>query len=119
MCDRSHLKGADDPLLEMLLSEGDDLDAAHVQRFLHRIMKIGRAGVPLREVNHRQRHAASMGRMSGGESPALIDTDSFSPRKLETYRGSAQKNAGQTFARPPGKIILRCNVFRKKGRSTQ
>ena len=42
MCDRGHLKGADDPLMEMLLSEGDDLDAAHVQRFLHRIMKAGR-----------------------------------------------------------------------------
>ena len=42
MSDRSHLKGADDPLMEMLLSEGDDLDAAHVQRFLHRIMKAGR-----------------------------------------------------------------------------
>ena len=45
MCDRSALKGADDPLMEMLLSEGDDLDAAHVQRFLHRIMKAGRPGV--------------------------------------------------------------------------
>ena len=30
--------------MEMLLSEGDDLDAAHVQRFLHRIMKAGRPG---------------------------------------------------------------------------
>ena len=44
MCDRGHLKGADDPLMEMLLSEGDDLDAAHVQRFLHRIMKAGPPG---------------------------------------------------------------------------
>ena len=49
MCDRSRLKGADDPLMEMLLSEGDDLDAAHVQRFLHRIMKAGRPGVRLQD----------------------------------------------------------------------
>jgi hypothetical protein len=49
MCNRSHLKGPDDPLLEMLLSEGDDLDAAHVQRFLHRIMKAGRPGARLRD----------------------------------------------------------------------
>lgn len=120
MCNRSHLKDPDDPVLQMLLSEGDDLDPAHVQRFLHRIMKMGRAGVPLREAITDRDMRGAWERSPAGESTALIGANSNSPRIFETSGARHKKMPGRAFARSnPAIIISDRDVFRDKRQSTQ